>query len=180
MRRRVLSRAPASQQLLFLRLHTAFVYAAVIDVQPNSVTALCVDSDDFAFHIKTDFVAQQITRVVKLPSGKKIFTDVRKGFAAIGRKSCTASFVQEKSCRTKQFDMANVKCVASDPESVLISSSNGQVIGVNMRPICNINIDYVSALAMDKKIGIVVVGTQNGSVIVSLLGNGSFMWSGDD
>jgi hypothetical protein len=155
------------------------VYAVVIDVQPNSVTALCLDSDDTVFHIRTDFVAQQITRVVKLPTSKKIFTDVRRGFAAIEKKSCTAHFIQEKNYRSKQLNVASVKYAASDRESVLISSTNGQIIGVNMRPICSINIGYVSALALDKKIGIVVVGTQNGSVIVSMLGNGSFVWSGD-
>jgi hypothetical protein len=179
LRRRVLTRAPASQRPLFLTLHTSFAYAAVIDVQPNAVTALCLDSEDFVFHIKTDFASQQITRVVKLPSSKKVFTEVRKGFAAIERKSCTAHFIQEKNYRSKQLNMASVKYAASDRESVLISSSNGQIVGVNMRPVCSINVDYVSALALDKKIGIVVVGTQNGSVIVSMLGNGSFVWSGD-
>jgi WD40 repeat protein len=162
-------------------MRKTLAFAAVLEISRESVSVGVVTTENQIYHV-TNFDGSQLLMCGKLPSSEKIFGGFKHGFVAVERKSCLAHFYHSMNVTTKPLNSADVEFIATSGSWVAISSRNGQVIGWNMkqrvvRQIVTITSGYISCLALSRPFGVVAAGTEDGTVIVSMMCDGSFLWS---
>jgi hypothetical protein len=179
--RQIRPRAPTSTNWTVLNTGKTLAFAAILEIVGKSASVGVVTTADEIYEV-ADFVHSQLPMRGKLPSSEKVFGRFKHGFAAVERKSCLAHFYSNMNVTAKPLNFANVEFIATSGSWVVISSRDGQVIGWNMkelvvRQVVSMASGYISCLALGWPFGIVVAGTEDSKVIVSMMGDGSFLWS---